>query len=399
MASKSDTINIVGFGQNDPRIDISAVSSPVINISASNDEEQISLSMKTGDTVLPVSFIDRSKDINLNVGQFAGYVTIGGDGGSGVSDYNELDNLPSLNGVTIAGSRTSADYNIILSDTTSGWNSHSSIISKKDTIYVYTDFTASDGTVKPGIKIGDGTSYLIDLPFANEDNVIYSYLDLTNLPKINNVTVSGNKTIADYGIVVQNTTNGWTNAGTAKSKEGVVYVYTDYTTIDGVVHPGIKIGDGINKISDLPFVFGNKNAGSGGVSDYNNLSNRPSINGVIVSGNRTSADYNIVLSDTTANWDAQRTLVSKENTLYVYRDFKTINNGDGTFSIFPGIKIGDGTSYLIDMPFADGEDPRLIAHINNNTIHVTAAEKDFWNNKWRGYMTTSSPENLVFTTN
>lgn len=53
--------------------------------------------------------------------------------------------------------------------------------------------------------------------------------------------------------------------------------------------------------------------------------------------------------DTTANWDAQVQLIAERGTFYVYSDHSVDENDNPV----PGLKIGDGTSYLIDMPFVD----------------------------------------------
>lgn len=120
--------------------------------------------------------------------------------------------------------------------------------------------------------------------------------------------------------------------------------------------------------------------------------------GVANAGGGGSGNVN-VLRGTTEYWNAQPSLTAQKDVIYIYTNHATVDNGDGTFTIYPAIKIGDGTSYLIDMPFVDGDlNPTIQNHINDSTIHVTAAEKDFWNNKWRGYIVNSSPENLVFTT-
>ena len=50
--------------------------------------------------------------------------------------------------------------------TTAEWNSTPQLRSKKDTIYVYTDYSIVDNQNIPAIKIGDGNAYLIDLPFV-----------------------------------------------------------------------------------------------------------------------------------------------------------------------------------------------------------------------------------------
>lgn len=102
-----------------------------------------------------------------------------------------------------------------------------------------------------------------------------------------------------------------------------------------------------------------------------------------------------VLSDTTENWNKQASLISEFNTIYVYVDHQTKTDEEGKEIWIPGIKIGDGKAYLIDLPFSD---ELMIAHINDLGIHVTPEEKEFWNNKVRTYMDIVEGEQLVFTT-
>ena len=90
--------------------------------------------------------------------------------------------------------------------------------------------------------------------------------------------------------------------------------------------------------------------------------------------------------DTTANWNAARTFIPMRGEIIIYTDYGTMDDGYGNVINVPGIKIGDGNAYLIDLPFV-GNDVRyqilteLRAHTENTEIHVTAAEKTFWNNK------------------
>ena len=72
--------------------------------------------------------------------------------------------------------------------------------------------------------------------------------------------------------------------------------------------------------------------------------------------------------DTKENWDAQTTL----------------------------FKIGDGTSYLIDMPFNDDVMSR---HVADSVIHISSTERTFWNNKVTCYLDVNNLENLVFSKN
>lgn len=71
--------------------------------------------------------------------------------------------------LTIIGERLSNKP--IVSNTTAGWNSQPSLISEKDRIYVYTDYQMVDDQPVPGLKVGDGNAYLIDIPFISFGDV------------------------------------------------------------------------------------------------------------------------------------------------------------------------------------------------------------------------------------
>lgn len=91
-------------------------------------------------------------------------------------------------------------------------------------------------------------------------------------------------------------------------------------------------------------------------------------------------------SDTTAGWNAQPTLKSEEGAMYLYTDHAVVDGQNVT-----GVKFGDGTSYLIDLPFTDAE---FKEHALDTDIHITAEEREFWNNKER---TVLVGENLILT--
>ena len=96
--------------------------------------------------------------------------------------------------------------------------------------------------------------------------------------------------------------------------------------------------------------------------------------------------------DTTAHWNAQVQLIAKKGHVYVYSDYQTIDGQP-----VAGFKVGDGTSYLIDLPFAAGNTTALNNHINNTVIHVTAEDKAFWNNKVTCFISAVDAEHLIFT--
>lgn len=100
---------------------------------------------------------------------------------------------------------------------------------------------------------------------------------------------------------------------------------------------------------------------------------------------------NKVLVDTKENWDSQSSLIAEENIVYVYSNQYTRDGMN-----IPGFKIGDGTSYLIDMPFNDDVMSR---HILDAARHITAEERAFWNNKITCYLNASDLEDLVLTKN
>lgn len=104
-------------------------------------------------------------------------------------------------------------------------------------------------------------------------------------------------------------------------------------------------------------------------------------------------EQNLVFSATTDEWNAQPSLKARAGAIYIYTDKQT----DEQDNPIPSFKIGDGTSFLIDMPFGD---KLFWEHINDGTIHVTAEEKEFWNNKVRCQVDGEvSGEALIFTTN
>lgn len=106
---------------------------------------------------------------------------------------------------------------------------------------------------------------------------------------------------------------------------------------------------------------------------------------------------------TTDSWNQNVELISQENHMYIYTDYKVITDGVGNRTYVPGLKIGDGTTRVIDLPFICTYDQQtadsLEDHINNMTIHITQAEREFWNNKVRAYKSDVLDEVLVFTTN
>lgn len=83
-------------------------------------------------------------------------------------------------------------------------------------------------------------------------------------------------------------------------------------------------------------------------------------------------------SATTSEWNSTPGLVSEKNHIYVYTDHQTKTDEEGNIINIPGIKVGDGLAYLIDLPFTD---TLYAEHILNKTIHIDQQERETWNNK------------------
>ena len=121
-----------------------------------------------------------------------------------------------------------------------------------------------------------------------------------------------------------------------------------------------------------------------GTQNYNELSNKPSINGVELIGNKDSSDLGVLSYNhaTTAEWNARPNYVPRNNEICIYDDYRIITDNEGNQDIVKGIKIGDGNAYLIDLPFiTDGINDSLSDHINNTSIHTNSMEKTVWNSK------------------
>lgn len=95
---------------------------------------------------------------------------------------------------------------------------------------------------------------------------------------------------------------------------------------------------------------------------------------------------NPIHQDTTEAWNSQPALIAKAGHLYFYTDYQQVGGVN-----VAGMKLGDGTSYLIDLPF---EDAQFQDHIRNTVVHITQEEREFWNSKNRAVIT---GENLILT--
>lgn len=81
----------------------------------------------------------------------------------------ELGGIKVGDGLVITSDGTLSTDKPILWNTKEEWNSHPDIIATAGVMYVYSDYKVIDGVTYSNFKIGDGTSFLIDLPFGSID--------------------------------------------------------------------------------------------------------------------------------------------------------------------------------------------------------------------------------------
>lgn len=125
---------------------------------------------------------------------------------------------------------------------------------------------------------------------------------------------------------------------------------------------------------------------SGNSTISGNINNTGEVNGKLAPFGLKEIYY-----DTTEGWNNQRFLIAERAVIYVYSDYATVDDKP-----VPAIKIGDGTSYLIDMPFVNENYTRqLLTHIANLTVHVSSDDRTFWDNKSAAFVDSSTEETLV----
>lgn len=106
-------------------------------------------------------------------------------------------------------------------------------------------------------------------------------------------------------------------------------------------------------------------------------------------------DFARIEVKTSAEWSGYTQYVPEAGKIIVYSDRRVI---DGV--AYPGIKIADGLAYVVDLPFV-GDDVSaafmnaLEEHVNDQVVHITEDERQFWNNKIN-YNFDEQGENLVF---
>ena len=143
------------------------------------------------------------------------------------------------------------------------------------------------------------------------------------------------------------TEENWNKAINFVPLKGEVIIYSADDA-----HPfcRLKVGNGITTVSNLPFIYSN------------------------------TLDKELTIG-TTAQLNSDISYIPQKGEVRLYLDKTTITQDGQTITI-PGIKVGDGLAYGVDLPFL-GDDilQQLLDHIANTTLHITQQERIFWNNK------------------
>lgn len=219
-------------------------------------------------------------------GRISGSASVNGAlQGSGTTDYNELNNKPKINNITLSGNKTAADLGL------------------------------QDAISFPG----DSSKYLDGSGnFSTPAGGSGDYEDLSNKPSINGVTLDGDNTSMSLGL-----------------EPAITYVGVDSMFYDG---SGNFDYVSYNEVTDKPSI--NSHVISGNMSDsdldinYENLNYLPMINNVTLTGDKTADDLGL----------QDKIIYPEDSTLFL--------DGEGNFRI-PDYFSGDYDD-LTDKPEING---------------------------------------------
>lgn len=133
---------------------------------------------------------------------------------------------------------------------------------------------------------GDGTKYLSDDGTYNFVTETIDYNDLDDKPQINSVELIGNRSLSELGIQPAGSYEpANSNIQSHISDSNIHLTSTEKTNVGKLV----STGDGSKYLGD----DGNYTTVSSGTMDYYELSNKPSINSISLSGDKTGAELRL----------------------------------------------------------------------------------------------------------
>lgn len=305
--------------------------------------------MKTENNYYSIKFIDHTKNLALNprnvenlddtlFDNIKAYTKpTGGGGGGGVTAYGQLSGKPKINGVTLDGSKTTADLKLV--DETSIQASETKlqglIDAKQNKLTAGTNINITGDEISATIDLAPieakidtkqdkltaganieivGNEIKANIP-AQPGAAATSYADLTNKPQINSVELDGNKTLNDLGIA---------------SEQSVTDAKTELTAEIEKKQNKLTAGANIT-ISDQGVI---SSVGDGQAPDMTNYYTKTEVDGLIqqdtdttyTAGNGLSlTDTEFSIDDTVVvqKADVEATLSGTENKILDSKGLKT----------------------------------------------------------------------------
>ena len=213
-----------------------------------------------------------------------------GGGGGGTTDYTDLDNKPKINNVTLTGNKTTADLGLFSGDYTD--------LTNKPTIPTKVSDLTNDAGYITSVPVTSVNNQTGDVVLDAEDVGAYS-LPSGGIPK------------SDLASSVR----------TSLGKADTALQTAPVSSVDGktgavtILPSGGSTGQVLKKTSSSDYAVAWANESSGGTSDYTDLTNKPSINSVTLSGNKTSTDLGLLEpSDITASKSGDTTTIYVDGT-------------------------------------------------------------------------------------
>lgn len=144
----------------------------------------------------------------------------------------------------------------------------------------------------------------------------------------------------------------------------------------------------------------------------------PMINGTPLVGDISLPQLGLrgIYYDKTENWNKQLDFIGQEGGIYIYSDYRVKTDDNGNEVKIPNIKIGDGTTPLVDAPFIASESaetiintiigeveervtetvvPRVVEQLETEQKLVSTEDRIRWDRKLTGDVDPDNPGNLI----
>lgn len=307
-------------------------------------------------------------------GRISGSASVNGAlQGSGTTDYNELNNKPKINNITLSGNKTSADLG--LQDAISFPGDSSKYLDGSGNFSTPAGGSSDyeDLSNKPSINgvtlDGDNTSMSLGLEpaitYVGVDSMFYdgsgnfdyvSYNEVTDKPSINSHVISGNMSDSDLDINYENlnylpminnvTLTGDKTADDLGLQDKIIYPEDSTLFLDG---------EGNFR---LPDYFS---------GDYDDLTDKPEINGITLEGDKSGNELELTSGPIASGTGTSVNFTSEGayNLLKCVVEFEPIQSGSGTpspdnprpisgyssitINVSPSVDPSEGTDYIVNL--------------------------------------------------